>query len=81
MIKLVERDLESGTAEEYEWLPDGDQLRLAGITIGEYRDTFLRDYQLALLRLPTHAFPEPHDQQIEAELKRRIATLDQLRTR
>lgn len=39
MIKLVERDLESGTAEEYEWLPDGDQLRLAGITIGEYRGT------------------------------------------
>jgi hypothetical protein len=81
MIRLVERDLESGTAKQDEWLPDEEQLRLAGHTLGEFGDTFLRGYQLALLRLPTDAFPEPHEQQIEAELKRRIATLDQLLSR
>jgi hypothetical protein len=81
MIKLVERDVESGTAKQDEWLPDEEQLRLAGHTIGEFGNTFLWGYQLALLRLPTHAFPELHQQQIEAELNRRIATLDQLLSR
>ena len=55
MIKLVERDLESGTAKD-EWLPDEEQLRSAGRTIGEFGNTFLRGYQLALLRLPTIRF-------------------------
>jgi hypothetical protein len=78
MIKLVERALESGSAKKDEWLRDEERMRLAGLTIGELGNTFLRGHQLALARLPTHAFPEPHERQIEAGLKRRIATLDQL---
>jgi hypothetical protein len=40
MIRLVERDLESGTAKQDEWLPDEEQLRLAGHTLGEFGTPF-----------------------------------------